>query len=76
MIKLKKIPLVEGVLPPTCYKCAKNRASYYLMRETNDRPVDIPLCNVCLSAFLNFLDDRLIKWAYDFAHKEDSNDEK
>lgn len=70
MIKVKKIvDTGAGEVGIKCYKCSKNRASYYLMRESEGRPVDVPLCNVCLSAYLNFLDDRLIKWAYDFVHK-------
>jgi hypothetical protein len=87
MIKLKKILLVEGVLPPTCYKCAKYKASFYLVRKTIDqqqrsdrteenREIHVPLCNVCLSAFLNYLDDKIIKWHYDFTHKENNNDKK
>ena len=60
----------------TCYKCSKNRASYYLIRDGNGQfPADVPLCSVCLSSYLNYLDDKIIKWAYDFTHKE-VNDEK
>ena len=70
MIKVKKIvDTGAGEAGIRCYKCSKNKASYYLMRESEGRPVDVPMCKVCLSAYLNYLDDKLIKWAYDFAHK-------
>ena len=71
MIKVKKIVNTgAGETGIKCYKCQKHRASYYLMRESNGRPVDVPMCNVCLSAFLNFLDDRIIRAAYNNAHPD------
>ena len=71
MIKLKKVPSVEGILSPTCYKCHKYQASFYLVRKLEGRDVDIPLCNVCLNAYLNYLDDQMIKWAYDLTHDDE-----
>ena len=69
LIRVKKIPKVveTGI---TCYKCHKNVASFYLIRKDEKQSIDIPLCNVCLSAYLNYLDDKLIKWAYDETHPE------
>jgi hypothetical protein len=80
MIKIKKITNTgAGEAGITCYKCSKNRASYYLIREANGRPIDVPMCAVmcavCLSAYLNYLDDQIIKWHYDFVHKEKEVDD-
>ena len=73
MVKVKKI---EKNVRFKCYKCHKNLASWFLSRERELsqgrwQATDIPLCNVCLSAWLNYLDDQLIKWAYDKAHEEE-----
>ena len=69
MIRVKKIVNTgAGETGIKCYKCQKYRASYYLMRENNGRSIDVPMCNVCLSAFLNFLDDKIIKFHYDLVH--------
>ena len=69
MIKVKKIvDTGAGEAGIRCYKCAKNRASFYLMRKSEGRSVDVPLCKVCLSAFLNYLDDKIIKFSYDLVH--------
>ena len=69
MIKVKKIvDTGAGEAGIKCYKCAKNRASFYLVRESEGRPVDVPMCKVCLSAFLNYLDEKIIKFHYDLVH--------
>ena len=73
LIRVKKIPKVVEV-GITCYKCRKNVASFYLIRKDEKQSIDIPLCNVCLSAYLNYLDDKLIKWAYDKTHNEDGQE--
>lgn len=71
MIKVKKIINTgageDGI---TCYKCKKNRASFYLCRATKYGETDVPLCNVCLSAYLNFLDDKIILAAYKLEHPD------
>ena len=67
LIKIKKIERGSNV---SCYKCKKNRASFYLCRATKYGETDIPLCPVCLSAYLNYLDNEIIKAAYNQAHPE------
>jgi protein-arginine kinase activator protein McsA len=71
MIKVKKIVNTgAGEAGIRCYKCSKNRASFYLMRESEDRSVDVPLCKVCLSAYLNYLDERIILHHYNLEHPD------
>ena len=75
MIKVKKIVNTgAGEAGIKCYKCQKHRAGYYLMRESNGRPIDIPICAVCLSSYLNYLDDKIIKFHYDLVHREEACD--
>jgi hypothetical protein len=75
LIKLKKIPGGWGA-GITCFKCHKHKSSYYLVRKQNGKDVDVPLCKVCLSAYLNYLDDRMIKYYYDLTHKEDGTEKE
>jgi DNA-directed RNA polymerase subunit M/transcription elongation factor TFIIS len=77
IIKVKKIMNTgAGEAGITCYKCKKNRASYYLTRESDGRSVDVPMCTVCLSAYLNYLDDKIIKYHYDLVHEGGDNDKR
>jgi protein-arginine kinase activator protein McsA len=70
-IKVKKVEKFTGVHPPRCYKCKTHPASFYYVIETDrGENTDVPLCNVCLSAFLNYLDNQIIQAAYNNAHPE------
>lgn len=72
LIKVKKIVNSgAGEVGITCYKCHKNKASFYLVREVDSRVVHVPMCGVCLSAYLNYLDDRIILWHYNHNHPND-----
>jgi hypothetical protein len=74
VIKLKKIASGWGA-GITCFKCHKHKASYFLVRKQDGKDVDVPLCRVCLSAYLNYLDDKMIKHYYDLTHKDGDSKE-